>query len=108
MANSEVSITSASGETVFVQCPAGIAFVGVTGTISAGAILIVVKPNGGGTEYPADAIDATALAVTPREDGTGTGSFFEGINVPLNASVALKANSAFSGSVTAIVTSDAV
>lgn len=103
MANVDVSITSAAGETDFVATNAsGIAFVGVTGTISAGAILIVVKINGSSTEYVADTIDSTAIQVNSNEAGTGY-SFFEEIAVPPIASVALKANASFSGSVTVSV-----
>ena len=101
MAALDVAITSASGETDFVNTgPEGRGFIGVTGTISAGAILLVVKINQGTTEYVADSIDATVLAATPREDGSGTGSFFEAIQISSNGSFALKASSTFSGSVT--------
>jgi len=104
MANVDVSITGPSGETSFVTAgDQGVAFIGVTGTISAGAICVVVKVNGGTTEYVADTIDATALAVNATEAGTGTGSFFEQIRIPGKGSVALKANASFSGSVTATV-----
>lgn len=104
MANhSEVTITSASGETLLIATGAeGRAFVGATGTITAGAILLVVKPNGAATEYVADTIDAVTLAANADEAGTGYG-FFEEIQVPSHASVALVANAAFAGSVTAIV-----
>lgn len=103
MADQDVSITSATGETSFVRMPdSGIGFIGVTGTISAGAIVVVVKVNGGSTEFVADTIDATTLLANGNEAGTGY-SYFEEIAVPPNASVALKANAAFTGSVTVSV-----
>lgn len=99
---SEASITSASGETGFVTTNVGRMFVGATGNISAGAVLIVVRPYGTTTEFVADTVDATALQVNANEAGTGY-SFFEEIAVPRYCGVAIKANSAFSGSLTAIV-----
>ena len=103
MANLDVSITSASGETDFVSVGnEGRAWVGLTGTLSAGKVLVVVKANGSSTEYVADAIDTTAFQTTANEAGTGY-SFFEEIRVPGRASVALKADANFSGSVTASV-----
>ena len=99
---SEASITSASGETSFVTTNVGRMFIGVTGTISAGAILVVVKPYNSSTEFVADTIDQTAIQVNSNEAGTGY-SFFEEIAVPRYCGVALKANATFSGSLTAIV-----
>jgi hypothetical protein len=107
MAYSEASITSATGETEFVSVPPGErAFIGVTGTISAGAVLVVIKIRSSATEYVADTIDATYLQTNGNEAGTGY-SIFEPLDVPSNASVALVANAAFSGSVTAVVVSEA-
>lgn len=100
---STATISSAAGETEFVATGAeGRAFVAVTGTITAGAVLIVVKLNGVSTEFAAFAIDQTTIQQLADEAGTGY-SFFEEIQVPSHASVALVANASFAGSVTAAV-----
>lgn len=99
------TITSASGETAFVKCAAGRGFIAVTGTISAGAVLLIVKPEGVSTEFPLDTIDATRIAENANEAGTGY-SFGAMVDVPHNAQIALKANAAFTGSVTAVVNGD--
>lgn len=99
MAHLDVTITSASGETDFISTgPEGRAFIGVTGTISAGAILCLVKLNGGSTEFAALAIDQTAIQQLANEAGDGY-SYFEEVRIPSNASLALAANASFSGSV---------
>lgn len=101
MATLDVAITSASGETDFVRTGAeGRGFAAVTGTVTTGAILVVVKMNGGATEYVTDTIDATTIQQNSNEAGTGY-SYCEEIAIPSNASFALKANAAFTGSVTA-------
>lgn len=102
MAISEATVTSAAGETGFVHMPVGKGFIGATGTISTGALLLVVKPRGASVEYVTDTIDATVLQTNSDEAETGYG-FFEQISVPRNSQVALVANASFTGSVTAIV-----
>jgi hypothetical protein len=106
MPQSEVSITSASGETEYVATgDEGVAFVGLTGTMSAGGVVILVKPNGASTGFVSDVIDVTTLQQVANEAGTGY-SFFEPISVPGKASVKLAANASFSGSLTAIVVAE--
>lgn len=105
MAEQDVSITSASGETSFVHFPVGRGFVGATGSISAGGIDVVVKSRNGSTEFVADTIDATTLQTNGNEAGTGY-SFFEAVQTPFDSQVALKANAAFVGSVTVSVIAD--
>ncbi len=107
MAISEASITSAAGETGFVRCPHGLAYIGAAGTISAGALLLIVKPAGSSVEYVADTINQTIIEENANEAGTGYG-FFEQINVPRDANIALVADASFSGSVTAVVIGEEV
>lgn len=103
---SEATITSASGETAFVRVQTGErGFMGLTGSISAGAVLLIIKVRGSSTEYVADTIDATFLQTNGNEAGTGY-SIFEPLDVPAQAHIALKANAAFSGSITAVVGSE--
>jgi hypothetical protein len=107
MAISEASITSAAGETGFVRCPYGVAYIGATGTISAGALLLVVKPAGSNVEYVADTINQTIIQENANEAGTGYG-FFEQITVPRDANIALVADASFAGAVTACVIGEEV
>lgn len=103
MANLDVAIISASGETDFVNVgPEGRAFVAVTGTVTTGAIQVVVKINGGSTEFVADTIDTATINENSNEAGTG-GSFMQEVQIPSNASIGLVANAAFTGSVVASV-----
>lgn len=105
MANqtSSATITSASGETGFVQGRTGV--IGLTGTMNAGAILVVVKPNESETEFVSDVIDTTAFQAIANEAGTGY-SFLERYDAGVLARVALKANASFSGSVSAHIAAD--
>lgn len=105
MASKSATITSASGETAGVSFRAGTGSIEVTGTISAGAILIVVKQDDDAVDFVWDTIDATTLQTNANEAGTGY-SWGERIQVPHNATIFLKANATFAGSVTARVTAD--
>ena len=105
MAIKETTVTGASGETEFLSVPSGRGWVGATGTISAGALLLLVKPPGAATEYVADTINATVIQQNADEAGTGYG-FFEEISVPRFSSVALAADASFAGSLTVCVVSD--
>jgi hypothetical protein len=105
MASKSATITTAAGETDQVVFPAGTGSIEVTGTISAGAIQLVVRQEDSAAEYVWDTIDATTLQTNGNEAGDGY-SWGERIEVPKNAQVLLVANAAFSGSVTARVTAD--
>lgn len=101
------TITGASGETGFEFCPVGTGSISVRGTISAGGIIVAVRPPGAAADYVDSVIDATAIQEVSDEAGTAY-SYNVRFDAGPGASVALKANAAFSGSITAQVVADAV
>lgn len=107
MAISEATIASAAGETGFVRCPHGVAYIGATGTISGGAVVLIVRPPGSSTNFVTDTIDGTVIQENADEAGTAY-SFFEQINVPRDAQIKLAGNASFSGSVVAVVIGEEV
>ena len=99
------TITSASGETGFEPCPAGICTIALTGTITAGGVCVAVRPPGASSDYVSDLIDQTVIQETANEAGTGY-SYMTRAEAGVGASVALKANATFAGSLTVIVSAD--
>lgn len=105
MATKETTITSAAGETDFVRFPTGRGHIGLTGTISGGAVVLIVRPPGSSTNYVADTINDTVISTNNNEAGSAD-SFFEEISVPRDAQVKLAANASFTGSLTVCVISE--
>lgn len=106
MAHSKsATITSASGETAYLHFPAGTGAIELTGTITAGAIVLGVKALDDDVEYVWDTIDATTIQTNGNEAGTGY-SWGERIQIPHNYQARLKANASFTGSLTARISAD--
>lgn len=99
------SITSASSETGFEPCPAGLGTIVLKGTMSAGRVVVVVRPPGASTDYVSDYIDQTALEEVADEAGTAY-SYVSRFDVGIGGQIALKANASFVGSLTALVSAD--
>jgi len=99
------TITSASGETGFEPCPAGLGTISLKGTMSAGKIVVVVRPPGASSDYISDYIDQTALEEVADEAGTAY-SYVSRFDVGIGGQVALKADANFVGSLTALVSAD--
>ena len=99
------TISSASGETGFEPCPAGIGTISLKGTMSAGKIVVVVRPPGASSDYVSNYIDQTALEEVADEAGTAY-SYVSRFDVGVGAQVALKADANFVGSLTALVSAD--
>lgn len=99
------SITSASGETGFEPCPAGLGTISLKGTMSAGKIVVIVRPPGASSDYVSDYIDQTALEEVADEAGTAY-SYVARFDVGVGAQVAMKADANFVGSLTALVSAD--
>ena len=98
-------ITSASGETGFEPCPAGLGTISLKGTMSAGKVVVIVRPPGASSDYVSDYIDQTALQEVADEAGTAY-SYVARFDVGVGAQVALKADANFVGSLTALVSAD--
>lgn len=99
------TITSASGETGFEPCPAGLGTISLKGTMSAGKVVVVVRPPGASSDYVSDYIDQTALEEVADEAGTAY-SYVSRFDVGIGGQVALKADANFVGSLTALVSAD--
>lgn len=99
------SITSAAGETSFEPCPAGLGTISLKGTMSAGKVLLIVRPPGASSDYVSDYIDQTALEEVADEAGTAY-SYVARFDVGIGGQVALKADANFIGSLTALVSAD--
>jgi len=99
------SITSATGETGFEPCPAGLGTISLKGTMSAGKVLLIVRPPGASSDYVSDYIDQTALEEVADEAGTAY-SYVSRFDVGIGGQVALKADANFVGSLTALVSAD--
>ena len=99
------TITSASGETGYEPCPAGIGTIAVRGTITAGAVCFVVRPPGAAADFVDHNIDQTAIQEVADEAGTGY-CYIARFDAGVGSQVALKANATFAGAVTAQVTAD--
>ena len=98
-------ITSAFGETGFEPCPAGLGTISLKGTMSAGKVVVIVRPPGASSDYVSDYIDQTALQEVADEAGTAY-SYVARFDVGVGAQVALKADANFVGSLTALVSAD--
>lgn len=79
--------------------------ISLKGTMSAGKIVVAVRPPGAASDYISDYINVATLQETPDEAGTGY-AFVARFDAGVNASVALKADTNFVGSVTAQVNGD--
>lgn len=99
------TITSATGETAYEHCPLGTGSIAVRGTITAGGVVVIVRPPGAAADYVDALIDQTAIQEVADEAGTAY-SYMVRFDAGPGASVALKANATFAGSVTAQVTAD--
>ena len=99
------TISSASSETAFEPCPAGIGTISLKGTMSAGKVVVIVRPPGASSDYVSDYIDQTALEEVADEAGTAY-SYVSRFDVGIGGQVALKADANFVGSLTALVSAD--
>jgi len=101
------TISSATGETGYEYCPVGTGSISIRGDITAGGVLVVVRPPGAAADYPDTLIDQTDIREVANEAADGY-SYNVRFDAGVGASVALKANSSFAGNVTAQVAADAV
>lgn len=99
------TISSASGETGYEFCPLGIGTIALRGTMSAGKIVVAVRPAGASADFISDYIDTTALQEVSDEAGTAY-SYVARFDVGPGGQVALKADANFVGSLSAQVTAD--
>jgi len=99
------TISSASGETGFEPCPAGLGTISLKGTMSAGKVVVIVRPPGASSDYVSDYIDKTALEEVADEAGTAY-SYVSRFDVGVGGQIALKADANFVGSLTALVSAD--
>lgn len=99
------TISSASGETGFEPCPAGLGTIVLKGTMSAGKVVVVVRPPGASSDYVSDYIDTTALQEVADEAGTAY-SYVSRFDIGIGGQIALKADANFVGSLTALVSAD--
>ena len=99
------TITSATGATGFESCPAGVGTISLRGTMSAGKIVVAVRPPGADADFISDYIDQTALQEVADEAATGY-SYVARFDVGIGGQVALKADANFVGSIAAQVTAD--
>lgn len=99
------TISSASSETAFEPCPAGIGTISLKGTMSAGKVVVIVRPPGASSDYVSDYIDQTALEEVADEAGTAY-SYVSRFDVGVGGQIALKADANFVGSLTALVSAD--
>lgn len=99
------TITSATGATGFEPCPAGVGTIALRGTMSAGKIVVAVRPPGADADFISDYIDTTALQEVADEAGTAY-SYVARFDVGIGGQVALKADANFVGSLAAQVTAD--
>lgn len=107
MASQSASITSASGATSQVQCTLGTGTIAVRGDITAGKIVVAVRPPGADADYISDYIDQTAIREVADEAGTGY-SYVSRFDIGPGGQIAAKADANFVGSVTVQVTSDEI
>jgi hypothetical protein len=73
--------------------------------MSAGKIVVVVRPPGASSDYISDYIDQTALQEVADEAGTAY-SYVSRFDVGVGGQIALKADANFVGSLTALVSAD--
>lgn len=99
------TITSASGETEFEFCPAGLGTISARGTMSAGKLLVAIRPPGAAADFISDYIDQTALQEVTDEAGTAY-SYVARFDAGIGGQVALKADANFVGSLSVQVTAD--
>lgn len=99
------TFTSATGATGFEPCPAGVGTIALRGTMSAGKVVVAVRPPGAADDFISDYIDVTALQEVADEAGTAY-SYVARFDVGIGGQVALKADANFVGSLTAQVTAD--
>jgi len=99
------TITSASGETSYEPCPAGVGTIALRGTMSAGKILVAVRPPGASADFISDYINQTMLEEVTDEAGTAY-SYVARFDAGIGGQVALKADANFVGSLSAQVTAD--
>lgn len=89
----------AAGESVGpVQGVAGI--LALTGTMTAGGIIVMVRPQGGDTYYPSDYVSASAFQQVPNEAGDGYG-FVHGFTIPGGGHAKAVASASFEGNLEA-------
>jgi hypothetical protein len=77
-------------------------FIAITGTMTAGGIIVLIQPSQSASFFPADYIDVSRFEQVPNAAGDGYG-FVSDYNLGIGGAVKLISSAAFVGDLTAFV-----